>query len=94
MKILITKTCKKILKDIVKVDDTIPFVKQYVTIIKIKKKCTVNIVYRQGVLFKRFKETGECMEKMKDIRVSRSTVYFKIKLVKIIYKYLKLKNLF
>ena len=65
-------------KNINKVDDAIPFVKKYEAIIKIKKKGIINIAYRQGVLVKRFRESDKFMEKMKDIEVSRSTLYFNL----------------
>ena len=65
-------------KNINKVDDAIPFVKKYEAIIKIKKKGIINIACRQGVLVKRFRGSDKFMEKMKDVEISRSTLYFNL----------------
>ena len=65
-------------------DDGITVVKEYEIIIKIEKKDIINITYRQRVAFKKFNKFDKFMEKIKDIGVSRSTMYFKIKFIKIL----------
>lgn len=52
--------------------------------IKTEKKDIINIMYRQRVVFKKFNKFDKFVEKVKDIGVSRSTVYFKIKFIKIL----------
>ena len=65
-------------------DDVITVVKEYEIIIKIEKKDIINITYRQRVAFKKFNKFDKFMEKIKDIGVSRSTMYFKINFIKIL----------
>ena len=49
------------------------------------------MAYIQGLLFKRFKGSNKFAEMLQEneIEVSKSTVYFKVKLVKILEKYPK-----
>lgn len=75
-----------------KLEDAILNVKEYETIIKIKKKGILNIAYRQGSLFQQFKEPDKFVEKFNESGVSKSKVYFKIKVVKILEKYPRLKS--
>ena len=57
-------------------------VKEQKAIIRSQKKGIINAAYRQGCAFKKFKGSGKFVEKVKKIGVSKSTVYFGIKLVK------------
>ena len=54
-------------------EEAIPVVKEYETIIRPKKKGILNVVYRQGLLFKRFKESNKFLEMLQEIDVSKST---------------------
>ena len=54
-------------RNISKVDDAIPVVKDYKTIIKIKKKDIINIAYRLEVLFKKFKESKIFQKKSEQV---------------------------
>ena len=73
-------------------EDVIPVVKEFDNIINCKKKGILNLPYEQGLLFKKFKESDRFKEMLKDIRISKSTIYFKGKLVKVLEKYSKLKK--
>lgn len=57
-----------------------------------KKKSTLNVVLREGKIFKILKESKKIVEMIKELSFSRSTIYFKINFVKILEKYPKLKT--
>ena len=59
---------------------------------KCKKKGILNLVYKHGLLFKKFKESDRFKEMLEDIGISKSTIYFKVKLLKVLEKYTKLKK--
>ena len=44
------------------------------------------MAYKQGLLFIKFKECDKFKEMLKEIRVSKSTIYFKVKTHKIVRK--------
>lgn len=65
-------------------------VKEYEVVIRSRKKGTLKVAFRKGRILKHFKESEGFVEIIKKLCVSRSTVYFKINLLKILEKYLKL----
>ena len=73
-------------------EEAIPVLKEYETITRSTKKDMLNIAYIQGIIFKKFKESDKVVERIKEIGVSKSTINFKMKLVKILDKYPKLKT--
>ena len=60
--------------------------------IKIKKKTMIFVTYRQGLIFNRFEEKHSFITVIKDFRVTKSTMIFKINIVKLQDEYQKLKN--
>ena len=74
-------------------EDAIPVVKKFDNIIKCKKKGIRNLTYKQGLLFKKFKELDRFKEMLKNIGISKPTIHFKVKqLVKVLEKYAKFKK--
>ena len=69
-------------------------VKEYDTIIRSQKKDILNVAYRQGKIFKKIKVYGKILEMIKEIGVSKSTMYLKTKLLKTLGKCPKLKRLY
>ena len=67
-------------------------VKEYENINKFKKKDILNVAYKRGEIFKWFKESSKFVERTNETRASKSTIYFKIKLVEILKKYMGLKK--
>lgn len=69
-------------------------VQDYEKIIRLQKEDSLNVVLRQGKIFKRFKDSERFGDKFKKLGVSRFTVYFKLKLnlLKLSEKYPKLKK--
>lgn len=57
-----------------------------------KKKGVINVAYRQGFLLQRFKKSNKLVKVLQGFEVSKSMVYFKMKLVKILEKYPKMNK--
>lgn len=57
-------------------EQAISVVKEFDNIIKCTKKRMVNLAYKQGLLFQKFKELGRFKKILKDIGISKSTIYF------------------
>lgn len=58
-------------------------VQEYETIFRSQKKRILIVVFCQGKIFKRFKDSGRFVKMTKEIRVSQSTVYLKLNLLKV-----------
>ena len=65
-------------------------IREFEEIIKSKKKH--RLVYQQGKIFEKLKQNAKFIEMVKQFRVSKSTITFKIKIVKLIDKHTKIKN--
>lgn len=65
--------------NIINYEESIPVVKENETIIKFKEKGILSCVYRQGIMLGKFKQSENFVEMLKQIRVSKSMVYFKAK---------------
>ena len=61
-------------------------------IIQAKKANIIRIAYQQGKVFKRFKEKEKFIQMAKKISVSKSTIIFKINVLKLFDKYPRLIN--
>ena len=59
--------------------EAIPIVKEYEAIVRKQKKSILNVAYRLGCVFRRFKKSDKFMEMVKELGVSKSVGYFKIK---------------
>lgn len=57
-------------------EQAISVVKEFDIIIKCTKKRMVNLGYKQELLFQKFKELGRFKKILKDIGISKSTIYF------------------
>ena len=78
---------------VVKYEEAVSIVRAYEDIIKTKKKNIICVVYRQGLIFKRFKEKDNLVRIIKEFGISKSNMIFKINIVKLVDKYPKLKRL-
>ena len=59
-------------------EKAIPVIQDYEQIIRFRKKGIFKVAFRQGKIFKRFKDLERFREIIKELGVSRSTVYFKL----------------
>ena len=58
-------------------------VQEYETIFRSQTNRILIVVFCQGKIFKRFKDSGRFVKMTKEIRVSQSTVYLKLNLLKV-----------
>lgn len=58
-------------------EEVIPIVKEYETMVRSTKKGILNATYIQGIKFKQFKESHNFVERIKEIGLSKSTIYLK-----------------
>ena len=63
---------------VVKYEEAVSIVRAYEDIIKTKKKNIICVVYRQGLIFKRFKEKDNLVRIIKEFGISKSNMIFKI----------------
>ena len=80
--------CEKV-KNAKNLKDGISLVKKYEDLLKSSNKKIINIVAKQGELAKRFKDSDEFFD---DVGLSRSNIYFKIRLYKFLCKFPALRN--
>ena len=73
-----------------KPEDAAAIIKQYEDIILAKKKNITSIAYQQGKVFKRFKEEEKFIKLVSEFKLHKSTIIFKINILKLIDKHPKL----
>ena len=61
-------------------------------VIKSRKNSILVLAYHQGVIFKRFKENSMFMSAFTNLKISKSTINFKIGIVQFIHDYPKMKK--
>ena len=61
---------------------------------KTKKKGIINVAYHQGQIFKRFKEKEKFAKIVSDLGIHKTTISFKINILKLCEKYQKLLKSF
>ena len=59
-------------------------IKQYEDVIGTKKKKIISIAYHQGKVFKKFKDKEKFIKLVNELKVHKSTIIFKINIVKLI----------
>ena len=75
-------------------NDTAELIRKIERVIKIRKKNSILVVaYEQGVIFKRFKENSMFTSAVTKLKISKSTINFKIGIVQFIHDYPKMKEL-
>ena len=74
-------------------EDAAKVIQEFEPIIKKKKSDIIWLTYHQGQVFQEFKEKEQFASMVSKFGVSKSTIVFKIALVKLISNYLKIKNL-
>ena len=70
-------------------NERVLFGQKYENLLKGANKKVINIVGKQGELLKRFKEEGKFFS---NVGLSRSNIYFKMRLLKFLWKFPVLKN--
>ena len=67
-----------------KPEDAAAIIKQYEDIIRTRKKNIISIAYDQGKVFKRFKDKEKFIKLVSEFKGHKSTIIFKINIVKLI----------
>ena len=60
-------------------------------VIKSRKNSILVLAYHQGVIFKRFKENSMFTSAVTNLKISKSTINFKLGIVQFIHNYPKIK---
>ena len=87
-----TEDLKKQAHEVQKCKEATIIVEEYEDIIRTKKKNIISIAYQQRKVFRRFKEKQKFIVLVKEFKVHKSTMIFKINIVKLIDKYPKTKK--
>lgn len=72
-------------------EEAITVVKEYENVLGLKK-IILNVAFRQGKIFKKFKESKKFVEMVKELGFNQSTIYLEINLLTMLVKYPKLKK--
>ena len=75
-----------------KPEDAVAVLWAYEDIIRTKKKGIICIAYQQGKIFKKFKDREKFIQLVKHFQVNKSTIIFKINILKQIEKFPGLKK--
>ena len=67
--------------------ETIKVIKECENIIKMNKKKIIGFPYEQGKIFKKFKEDTKFKNLVEQFKIKKSTIIFKINIVKLVDKY-------
>ena len=87
-----TEDLNKQAHEVQKCKEATIIVEEYEDIIRTKKKNIISIAYQQRKVFRRFKEKQKFIVLVKEFKVHKSTMIFKINIVKLIDKYPKTKK--
>ena len=79
---------KQTLKNVVSLKDAVTCVKPYERLFQKEKQNTINIAYHQGHILHKFKDCKELIGRLvKNLKMSKSTITFKINLCKLLRKF-------
>lgn len=67
--------------------DAVTCMKKYENLILIKKQNVINLIYSQGYLLHKFKESKKLIDIVKELGISKSTISFKVSLYKLLKKF-------
>ena len=71
-------------------EEAVKVIKRYEDIIKMKEKGIISVAYYQGKVFKRFKEKEKFVKLVSELGIHKTTIIFKVNVVKLCKKYPKL----
>ena len=75
-----------------KPEDAADIIKEYGEILCTNRKGIIVVTFYQGKIFKLFKERKKFQQMVKELKIHKSTIIFKINVFKLIEKYTKLKR--
>ena len=87
-----SKGIKKLAKNVDNPDDAAELIKKMDPMIKSEKNNILLIAYHQGEIFKRFKTNNKFISAVSAFKISKTTINFKIDIVKFIDMYPKMQT--
>ena len=87
-----SKGIEELAKNVEIPDESAKLIKDMDKMIKIKKNNIFMIVYQQGKIFRRFKTDNKFISTVSTFEISKTTINFKIDIVKFIEKYPKMQK--
>ena len=81
-----TDELNKKAEEVQKPEEAAAIIRQYEEIIRTKKKGIISIAYHQGKVFKKFKGKEKFIKLVKELKVHKTTIIFKIKIFKLCEK--------
>ena len=85
-----TEELNKKEEEVQKPEDAAAVIRQYEDIIRTKKRNIISIAYHQRKVFKKFKDKEKFIKLVNEFKVRKSTIIFKLNILKLIGKYPKL----
>ena len=73
--------------------EAVDVIKEYEDIIKTNKKNIIFFAYQQGKLFRKFKENKQFKSLIKQFKINKGTMIFKVNIVKLVDKFSKMITL-
>ena len=73
-------------------DDAAELIKKIERIMKSKENNILMLAYHQGIILKEYKENKEFKSAITDFKISKTTINFKIGIIKFIDDYLKMRK--
>ena len=73
-------------------DKTAQIMREFEQIVRSKNKSIIWLAYQQGNVFEKFKENAKFIKMVRQLSYGKSTITFKINIVRLINKHPKVKN--
>ena len=89
---LVNEVIDKTAKNVKSSEEAVEVINEIKEIIKINKCNILWLAYQQGQIFERFKMNDNFIKMVKEIGISKSTMVFKIYIVKFINKYTRMRK--
>ena len=87
-----SKSVEELAKNVDNPDDAAELIKKIIKIIKSKKNNILMLTYQQGEIFRRFETNNKFTSAVSEFKISKTTINFKINIVKSIDKYPKMRT--
>ena len=94
MEEIVNEDIEKTAKSVKSLEEAVEAVNNMEKIIKSKKCNILWLTYQRGQIFEKFKMNGNFIDMVKKFRISKSTILFKISIVKFVNKYSRMEESF
>ena len=87
-----SKNTEELSKNVDKSDEAMELIKKIEKAIKKRKNNILMLAYHQGMIFRRFKEDSKFTNVVNKFNISKTTINFKIGIVKFVNRFLKMRT--